>query len=287
SGNLYIADTGNNRIRIVGPTLATLATTTSSLTSSAASTTFDGSVTFTDTVHGTGGTPTGVVTFEDGTTSIGTGTLSSGVAGFTTSSLSVASSPHTIRAVYGGDANFSGSTSNSLTQIVAAEGTSTILGSSASQTTFGTSVTFTARVTGAIGFPTGVVTFVDGTTSIGTGTLSSGVAGFVTSSLSVAGSPHTIRAVYGGDANFSGSTSNSLTQIVAAEGTSTILGSSASQTTFGTSVTFTARVTGAIGFPTGVVTFEDGTTSIGTGTLSSGVAGFVTSSLSAAGSPHT
>jgi hypothetical protein len=63
-----------------------------------------------------GGTPTGTVTFRDGSTTLGTGTLSGGQARFTTSSLSVGT--HTITAVYGGDSNFSGSTSAPLTQTV-------------------------------------------------------------------------------------------------------------------------------------------------------------------------
>ena len=62
------------------------------------------------------GTPTGSVTFEDGTTTLGTETLTGGAASFTTSNLTVAS--HSITAVYGGDANFVASTSTSLTQVV-------------------------------------------------------------------------------------------------------------------------------------------------------------------------
>ena len=55
------------------------------------------------------GTPTGSVSFFDGATLLGTGTLSVGVATFTTSTLSVAS--HAVTAVYAGDTNFAGSTS--------------------------------------------------------------------------------------------------------------------------------------------------------------------------------
>ena len=43
------------------------------------------SVTFTATVSGAGGVPTGTVTFYNGTTSMGTGTLANGVATLTTS----------------------------------------------------------------------------------------------------------------------------------------------------------------------------------------------------------
>jgi hypothetical protein len=54
--------------------------------------------------------------FRDGTTVLGTGTLSAGSATFQTTSLSVGT--HQISAVYSGDTNFSGSTSATLTQTV-------------------------------------------------------------------------------------------------------------------------------------------------------------------------
>jgi hypothetical protein len=76
--------------------------------------------TFTVTVAGlTGGpTPTGTVTFLDGTTALRTATLSGGVATFTISTLSVGA--HAITASYGGDANYLSSSSAALTQQVSA-----------------------------------------------------------------------------------------------------------------------------------------------------------------------
>ena len=63
--------------------------------------------------------PSGTVTFADGSTSLGTGSLnSSGVATFTTSSLT--SGTHAITATYSGDTNFSGGTSSPMTQTVGA-----------------------------------------------------------------------------------------------------------------------------------------------------------------------
>ena len=57
------------------------------------------------------------------------------------------------------------------------------------------------------------MTFLDGATSLGTGTLNaSGVATFSTSALSVG--THSITAAYGGDTNDAGSTSAALTQTV-------------------------------------------------------------------------
>jgi hypothetical protein len=90
--------------------------TTSTLTSSATSSVFGKSVTFTATVTKSSGTPTGTVTFKDGTTVIGSGTLSSGKAVLTTSSLSVSS--HSITASYGGDTSSNTSTSTTLVQTV-------------------------------------------------------------------------------------------------------------------------------------------------------------------------
>jgi hypothetical protein len=56
------------------------------------------------------------VTFKKGTTVLGTGTLSSGSASFTTSTLPVGTSY--IKAVYGGDSNVAGSRSNVVSQVV-------------------------------------------------------------------------------------------------------------------------------------------------------------------------
>ena len=116
------------------------------------------------------GTPTGTVTFKDVRTTLGTGTLSvvNGVyqATFTTSSLAVAS--HSITAVYGGDTNFTASTSAPLTQRSAQAATTTSVASSLSPATFGQSITLTATigvVSPGAGTPTGSVTFYDGNNS--------------------------------------------------------------------------------------------------------------------------
>ena len=93
--------------------------TATTLSSSANPSTLSQSVTFTATVNVVApgaGTPTGSVTFNDGTNSLATVSLSSsGTATFTTSALAVNS--HSITAVYSGDASFTGST-GSITQNV-------------------------------------------------------------------------------------------------------------------------------------------------------------------------
>jgi subtilase family serine protease len=79
---------------------------------------------------------------------------------------------------------------------------------------FGDAVTFTATVaTAGTNPPTGTVTFNDGTTSLGTGTLNGSLVATLTTSTLASGS-HSITAVYGGDANNDGSTSTALTQTI-------------------------------------------------------------------------
>ncbi len=93
--------------------------------------------------------------------------------------------------------------------------TTTAVMSNNNPSVLGQSVMFTAGVTPSedpLPLPSGTVTFKDGTTTLGTGTLSSGSTTFSTSSLA-AGS-HSITAVYGGDSNYSGSTSLAISQVV-------------------------------------------------------------------------
>src|SRR6266480_2711663 len=238
-------------------------------------------VTFTATVTSSAtGTPTGTVTFQDGASALGTGTLSGGTATFTTSALTAGT--HSITAIYGGDANFTGSTSPILTQTInQTASSSAVVTSSNNPSIIGTAVTFTASVTSPVtGTLTGTVTFQDGASALGTGTLSGGTATFTTSGLTAG--THSITAIYGGDANFAGSTSPVLTQTVNKAASSTSVVSSNSPSNRGAAVTFTASVTSPVtGTPTGTVTFQDGASALGTGTLSGGTATFTTSALTA------
>jgi hypothetical protein len=169
-------------------------------------------VTFSATVHAGA---TGSITFLDGTTIVGVGTVNAaGVATFTTSTLTIGS--HPITASYGGDSGYTAATSAVLTQVVGKIPTVTTIVESAPAQLLHTGVTFTANVIAPSPNATGTVTFMDGTAIIGTATLSAngGVvvslttnanAAYATTSL-VTGA-HQIVAVYSGDSNFAPSTS--------------------------------------------------------------------------------
>jgi ELWxxDGT repeat protein len=149
------------------------------------------------------GTPTGTVTFTDGTTTIGTVTVNNvGRATFTTSSLSLGN--HAINANYGGDAKFKVSSYTNFGETVQKDATTATVTASANPAVLGTTITFTAMVQAnspGAGTPTGTVTFLDITTTLGTGTLNAaGQATFTTSALALG--THAISASYGGDNNF-------------------------------------------------------------------------------------
>jgi hypothetical protein len=259
-------------------------------------TAFGQSASFTATVAPTGTAssvpPTGTVQFFDGSTPIGTGTVSTtgGVttAGISTSSLAVGSG-HTITADYSGDTAYQSSQSTSIGHTVNKAQTSTGLTSAPNPSVFGQSVTFTASVSvtspGA-GTPTGTVEFKDGSSDISgcastTLSTTTGQATCTTTGLAVG--THGVTAIYSGDGSFATSTSGSDSDKVNKASTSTQLGTSGPTVTFGQPLTITATVTAAApgaGLPSGSVRFYDGTTLLGTRALNgSGVATLSTSSL--------
>jgi hypothetical protein len=112
-GNYTANTTATARANIT----AALATTTTLASNAANNTSFYGaSVTFTATVAAQGATPSGTVTFYDGSAILSTGTLSGGVATFRFSLLTAGT--HSIKAVYAANANYLTSTSSTLSQTV-------------------------------------------------------------------------------------------------------------------------------------------------------------------------
>jgi hypothetical protein len=129
---------------------------------------------------------------------------------FALSIAALAAGAHSLRAAYLGDSLYASSTSTATGETVNKATAAATLSSSLNPSAVGKAVTFTAQVSPSAA--TGSVSFYDGSTLLGTGALSGGVASFSTSSL--ARGTHSIKAVYGGDANVNGATSAVLSQTV-------------------------------------------------------------------------
>jgi hypothetical protein len=160
--------------------------------------------------------------------------------------------------VYGGDTNYGAATSAPLSQVIGTIPTMITLTQSTNTELLGTSVTFTAAVSATVPTPTGTVSFMDGSTVLGTAPLStngntsvsldlSGNAAYATSSLATG--THTITAVYSGSTNFATSTSAPVTNIVQ-DFTNTNSGKTTQNIAPGQSTSYTFTIT-----PVGSTTF--------------------------------
>ncbi len=263
--------------QVVGP-----AATTSALISSVNPSVTGQSVTYSATVAVSApgsGTPTGFIEFLDGSTPIGACGGAAGVSLNGTLSAACAltypaTGTHTITAQYLGDANYTGSSSSTLTQVVGPAATTSALISSVNPSVTGQSVTYSATVAVSApgsGTPTGFIEFLDGSTPIGACGGAAGVSlnGTLSAACALtypATGTHTITAQYLGDANYTGSSSSTLTQVVGPAATTSALISSVNPSVTGQSVTYSATVAVSApgsGTPTGFIEFLDGSTPIG------------------------
>lgn len=162
---VYAGDTALN-ISISAPQTLTvmpipLTPTTTVVTSSALNGNLAAPITFTAAVAASAGTPTGTVTFRDGSTALGSPvTLASGSASLTTSALTAGT--HTITAAYSGDTASAASTSAPITQTITAPSVTAALSPASISVTRGASGTSSVTVTSAGGY-TGAVTLACGT----------------------------------------------------------------------------------------------------------------------------
>ena len=241
----------------------------------------------TATVDGSGeASSTGTVSFMNGATLLGTGTLnSSGEATLSTTALSAGK--YTLTAQYAGDASYLASTSAAVSVTVTGGSlsTTTTLVANPNQVIAGATLTLTATVKGSSSAkPTGTVSFMNGSTLLGTVSLNSaGVATLSTTSL--AAGTYNLTAKYTDAPTFLASTSASVTVTVSgnAQATTTTLVANPNPITVGNALTLTATVKGSgSATPTGTVNFMSGSTLLGNGSLnSSGVATLSSKSLAA------
>jgi hypothetical protein len=256
----------------VGIVQASALATTTSLTTSTTGATPGQPVTFTATVSPA--TATGQVQFLEGGALLGSQSLINGTAAFVTSSLSVG--PHSIVAKYLGDGTYAVSVSNSASvTIVSTTPTPTTvnLAASTTSTQAGQPITFTATVSPAIA--TGQVQFLDGTTVLGVGDISAGVAVFTTSTFGAG--QHDVTAVYLRSGPYAQSTSNTVVINVAGTSTTLVLDLSATLLTPGQALVMTVTI--APSSATGQVRFLDGNTLLGAARPSGGRATLSVTSL--------
>jgi streptogramin lyase len=198
SSNYRLATDSSAMIVITKATTSTTVTTTPNPSS------FGQLVTFTATVSPQiSGTPTGTVALVDGSNTVTSRTLSAGSATFAVSSLTIGT--RSISISYSGDANFIASTSAAITQTVGKASPTVTVASSVNPSVYGNTVTFTATLGGpsGTGTPTGMVTFTDGSATLGMGSLNAGgVTTYTTTATQLLPGTHTITAGYQGDSTF-------------------------------------------------------------------------------------
>ncbi|HTZ75341.1 MAG TPA: Ig-like domain repeat protein [Candidatus Aquilonibacter sp.] len=266
--------------------LTVLVATTTTLTATPSPATYGQTVTMTATVApAPTGSSLGTVTFYNGATQLGAGSVNaSGIATFTTNNLAVAS--YTLTADYSGNALSAASNSSTVNLTVNVAPTAVALTASPNPVTYAQTETLTATVTPApTGSSLGTVTFYDGATQVGTGNVnSSGVATATSTTLPVGSD--SLTAVYSGNTDFGGSTSSAQSLVVAQVATTAALALSPNPVVAGQTETLTATITPTpTGTSYGTVNFYNGATLLGTGNVNaSGVATYSTASL-AAGTP--
>jgi Bacterial Ig-like domain (group 3)/FG-GAP-like repeat len=224
--------------------------------------------------------PTGTVTFLSDGTTLGSATISSGVASITTSTFTAGA--HTIEAHYSGDTAHNLAVADASVNVLDG-GVKLGLTYSPMQPVTGQNTTLTATLTSDVSsnVPTGTVTFLSDGTTLSSATVNNGVASITTTTLTAGA--HTVEAQYSGDPLHDPVTTN-IPITVLDGGVQLALSFNPTQPIVGQSATLTVNLTSTVNadVPTGTVTFlSDGTTLGSSATVSNGVASITTTALTA------
>ena len=236
-------------------------------------------------LNGSGPAPMGTVQFFDGTTNLGSGLLN----GNSTALLSISTlSPgnHVLTAVYSGDADNDASTSAPISEVIQQISTGTTLSPDVNPLNAGAVLHLQAITTlpsgaAAYGLLSGIVTFRDGSTVLGSAPLNNNGQAMLTLNFLSVGT-HAITAVFSGNTNYAQSDSPTLSESVQQTSTVTLLSSVSTTTLMGEPVTLNINVASATGTPTGSVTLKENGRVLGVASLSfTGNAVYSTSGLGA------
>jgi|GEM_PF-1052426 len=220
---------------------------------------------------------TGLVTFYNGSTVLGTAQAVNGRAMVTLASTITPGGVVSLRAEYAGDAThqaYSAAYSSGMKRFGLAPSTITLQVSGAGTTPRLSATVATAS--GAAATPTGSVVFYDGNTALGTATLVNGVA---TLPFSGTASYGALKAVYAGDAIHGYSATEKPGGLNLPSPTSISISASRSSATSDDTVTLTSQVVGAAAG--GMVTFLSGKKVLGVATVTNGQATLMVNKLSA------
>ena len=282
--------------------LPTAIGTTLTLTASPASIAQSASTQLTAKVSAVTGSnpPTGSVAFTVSGVSLGSAALipngSTATAALTVKGTSLSAGSNAIAASYTGAGTFSNSTATATVAVTGAPvATRTVVTAAPASLPASGALQLTATVTPASGSaaPAGTVTFLAGTTSLGTATLA-GSSANATATLSASAAKlamgaNSITASYAGATNFSGSVSPAVTVTVTAPLIATTASLAANPASIAQSastvLTVTVKAANGTTSPTGKVTFTTAAAAantLGTATLS-GSGGTATATLTVKG----
>jgi hypothetical protein len=212
-----------------------------------------------------GAAPSGTVTFLEGATILGTGPVTAQADGTGLAKLAIAfaAGNHSLTARYEGDATYASSATLPVPITVGAGAAKTVLTASSSPTpaVTGQKVFLRAAVKASVGgsAPTGSVTFLEGATVLGTGTLATSTTGAQVATLSsgFSAGTHSLTARYEGNATYAASTSAVATLIVGKATSVTTVTEAATPTKGKYAVSVAEKaVKPGIGVPSGVVTIQ-------------------------------
>ena len=252
-----------------GPVTPSAAASSTVVADNAATTSTGGTLVFTATVSGPGGTPAGTVAWT-GSACSSTTDLSAGVATCSITDAQASSSYSVTASFSDTDGNYSDSSGSDGPVTPAAAASSTVVADNAATTSTGGTLVFTATVSGPGGTPAGTVAWT-GSACSSTTDLSAGVA---TCSITdaQASSSYSVTASFSDtDGNYSDSSGSDGPVTPAAAASSTVVADNAATTSTGGTLVFTATVSGPGGTPAGTVAWT-GSACSSTTDLSAGVA---------------
>jgi hypothetical protein len=226
------SDLANYAVTVVNGTLTVTGAATTTTLTAPSSAAYGASVTLTATVASTGGTPGGTITFYNGATALGTGTLNAnGVATLSTTALPAGTD--NVTAAYGAAGNFGASTSVA-TSINISQATQTITFPAIASRPYG-STAFAAAATSSAGsnYPV-TITVQSGPAVIAAGTVTLTGSGTVV-----------LQAAQAGGADYSPATATQSFQVTPAA--LNVTAGNASRDYGAANPAFTGTVTGAVG----------------------------------------